>query len=97
MELENLIHAYSIDMIHIFYKCPWCKKRKTIHTHGSCKNLLNRIEHRSSDCPNYDGAYHLVIDDDTIRGSIGTNNRILKRTQKVLDKIHAKQIKRQNK
>lgn len=96
MEYQH-IHAYAIDTIHIFYKCPWCVKRKTIHKHGSCRDLCNRKEHRSSDCPNFDGGYYLVIDDDTIRGSIGTNHRILKRTQPVLDRIHQKQIKKNEK
>ena len=93
MELENLIHAYAVDTTHIYYKCPWCKKRKTIHKHGSCRNLLSRKEHRCSDCPNFDGGYYLVIDDDTVRGTV-RNNRILKRSLPILERIHAKQIKR---
>lgn len=89
------IHAYAIDTTHIYFKCPCCKK-KTIHKHGSCRSLLNRREHRSSHC-NLLPDYHLIIDDDTIRGTIGTNFRILKRSQPILEKIHRKQIKKQNK
>lgn len=94
MEYQH-IHAYAIDTTHIYFKCPCCKK-KTIHRHGSCRNLMNRLEHRSSHCPSLSD-YYLVIDDDTIRGSIGTNFRILKRSQPILEKIRRKQIRKKEK
>ena len=92
--MENKVHAFAVDDVHITVCCPH-HRRKTFHRHGSCGNLLNREEHRSSHCEHM-GDYTIVIDDDTIRGTV-RNNRILKRSCKILDKVHAKQIKKANK
>ncbi len=94
MELKNLIHADAIDDVHIVFKCPH-HRRITYHRHGSEKSLCNRHTHRSSHCEHLED-YYLVIDDDTVRGTI-KNNRILKRSLASMERLHAKQIKNQNK
>lgn len=44
---EYDVEACFIDLIHVKYKCPFCGKK---HSHGSNKNLANRVESRSSHC-----------------------------------------------
>jgi len=90
------IHAYAIDMTHIYIKCPM-HKRKTFHLHGSCGNLLNRTEHRCGHCPILKYS-EIIIDNDTIRGEIGKNKQILKRNSIMLNskweyQQNAKEIK----
>jgi len=80
--LSTIVHADSIDKTTIKFQCPYCYTRykkdgitpyinakKRIHVHGSCDNLHNRKEHRSSHCDDriYNGSFEIIIDDGTIR------------------------------
>ena len=59
------VHATLMTDTWFRYKCA-C--RKGYHTHGNGgEALTNRVEHRSSHCPAYQGAVTIVIDDDTVR------------------------------
>lgn len=92
--METYIHAKAIDDTHIVFKCPH-HRRVTYHRHGSCGDLTNRITHRSSHCEHL-GDYHLIIDDETIRGTI-RNNRVLRRSLGPMDKLYCKQVEKLNK
>ena len=74
--------AYKVDKVHIHYKCPFCfdkvKKDGTpyknakhkVHTHGSGKNLENRVEYRISHCIKNEGSgkeVKIIIDDTTLK------------------------------
>ena len=76
-------HAYCIDKNDVWYECP-LHRAKTFHHHGTNGNLCNRVEDRSSHCINRRDPVKIIIDDDTIRGTL-KNKRILKRSQPELE------------
>lgn len=78
METVDVI-AKTIDNKHIVYKCDICSYRykkngemsarsKIVnHYHGSCGDLTNRIEYRTSHCVIYPHNVRIHITDETIK------------------------------
>lgn len=58
------VEANKIDNIHIYYKCPFCRK---IHNHGSGGDLSNREEIRISHCNIHRGSVFINVTDFTLR------------------------------
>lgn len=75
----NTFNADYITKHQFAYTCPYCwnrynkngQPRKNAvniqHRHGSCSNISNREESRSSHCPIILGEVKILINDDTIR------------------------------
>jgi len=90
-----VVKAYAVNPTSIWFKCPFHKKN-SIHHHGSCGDLTNRLEHRCShcSCKELENGYYVEIDDNTQRAWIGKSNQVLKRDRDALQRLHEKQIKK---
>ena len=74
---SGTFHADFVSKTHFAYTCPYCwtkinkngKPRKNAtniqHFHGSCGDLINRVENRGSHCSISGFNVDVVIDDDT--------------------------------
>lgn len=82
--MENLyVVAKSVNKMSITFECPHCwtkykkngepslRAKRVVHSHGSCGDISNRIEHRALHCldkkrDNYSGV-NIEINDTTLR------------------------------
>ena len=85
-----VVEAYAVNTKSIIFICPFTNK---VHSHGSCGDLTNRLEHRGSHstAPELKRGYYIEINDNTARARLGRKGQILKRSLKLLNRIHAKQ------
>jgi len=73
------VEASHVNTVQISYRCPFCwssykqngepsaNAKSTVHHHGSCGEVHNRVEHRGSHCDKEKGAINIHITDKTIK------------------------------